>query len=138
MIDWALLILRVGLGILFPFHGWMKLNPNGPVKGPAGFAGWLKQMGVPLPLVFGWIVPLLETAGAALLILGLGTRVLALGFVIDMFAAIQLAKRGMLKKRFMEADGTGWELEFMVLVAAAAVLVAGAGAISLDRVIGLF
>lgn len=138
MIDWALLILRVGLGILFPFHGWMKLNPNGPVKGPAGFAGWLKQMGVPLPQFFGWFVPLLETAGAALLVLGLGTRFLALGFVIDMLVAIQLAKRGMMKKRFMEPDGTGWEFEFMVLVAAAAVLVAGAGAISFDRVIGLF
>lgn len=137
MIDWALLILRIGLGILFPFHGWMKLNPNGPTKGPAGLAGWLRQMGVPLPLFLAWVITLLETAGAALLVLGLGTRLLALGYVIDMFMAIQLVKRGMLKKRFMEPDGTGWEFEFMVLVAAAALLVGGAGAISLDRLIGL-
>jgi len=138
MIDWALLIVRIGLGIVFPFHGWMKLNPNGPVKGPAGFAGWLKQMGVPLPSVFGWIVPLLETGGAALLVLGLGTRILALGYVVDMLMAIYLAKRGMMKKRFMEPDGTGWEFEFVMLIAAAALLAGGAGAISLDRLIGLF
>jgi putative oxidoreductase len=138
MIDWAVLILRIGLGILFPFHGWMKLNPNGPVKGPAGFAAWLQQMRVPLPRFFGWIVPLLETAGAALLVLGLGTRVVALGFVIDMFMAIQLAKRAMMKKRFMEPDGTGWEFEFVVLVAAAALVVGGGGGFAVDRVIGLF
>ena len=45
--DWGLLILRVGLGLTFLPHGWMKLNPNGPVKGPGGFGGFLKQMAAP-------------------------------------------------------------------------------------------
>src|SRR3990172_4410438 len=123
---WGLMILRLSLGITFLVHGWMKLNRNGAVRGPAGFAGWLKQMGVPLPSVFGWIVPLLETGGAALLVLGLGTRILALGYVVDMLMAIYLAKRGMMKKRFMEPDGTGWEFEFVMLIAAAALLAGGA------------
>lgn len=135
--DWGLLILRLGLGILFPFHGWMKLNPNGPMKGPAGFGGWLKQLGVPLPLFFGWVVALLETAGAGLLILGLATRLVALGLAIDMLVAIVLVKRGMAKARFMEPNGTGWEFEFALLVQALALVVAGAGAISLDALIGL-
>lgn len=25
---WGLLILRVGLGVIFPFHAWPKLNPR--------------------------------------------------------------------------------------------------------------
>jgi uncharacterized membrane protein YphA (DoxX/SURF4 family) len=47
--DWGLLILRVALGIVMIAHGWPKLNPNGPMGGPGGLAGFLKQMGVPLP-----------------------------------------------------------------------------------------
>ncbi len=51
-----MLVLRVGLGIIFPFHAWLKLNPTGPSKGPAGFIGFLKQSGVPLPRLLGWVV----------------------------------------------------------------------------------
>lgn len=135
--DWGLLILRVGLGIIFPFHGWLKINPKEQVKGPVGFAAGLKQMGTPLPLLFAWIVILLETVGAGLLILGLGTRILAVGFAIDMLMAIVLVKRGMMKARFMEPTGMGWEFEFALMVGALALLFTGAGSISLDRIIGL-
>lgn len=78
----------MGLGVIFPFHAWLKLNPSGPAKGPAGFAAFLKQMGVPLPGLLAWVVILLESVGAALLILGLGTRIVALGLAIDMLVAI--------------------------------------------------
>ncbi len=133
--DWGPLILRLALGFTFPFHGWMKLNPQGPVKGPAGFAAWLKQMGVPLPLFFAWVVVLLETVGAALLILGLGTRILAIGVAIDMLVAIWLVKRKMQKAGFMDQKG-GWEFEFALMAQALALLFTGAGRISLDRVLG--
>ncbi|MGQ0551250.1 MAG: DoxX family protein [Armatimonadota bacterium] len=135
--DWGLLILRVGLGVIFPFHGWLKLNPNGPAKGPAGFAGFLRQMGVPLPVLSAWVVILLETVGAVLLILGLGTRILALGFAIDMLVAIVLVKRRMMKARFMDEKGTGWEYEFALMVQALALMFTGAGRIALDPILGL-
>ncbi|MER3515365.1 MAG: DoxX family protein, partial [Chloroflexota bacterium] len=85
--DWGLLILRLGMGIIFLAHGWPEL-PGGPMGGPAGFGGFLKQMGVPLPTFFAWVVALLETVGAVLLILGLGTRLLAVLFAVDMLVAI--------------------------------------------------
>ncbi|MDR7483914.1 MAG: DoxX family protein [Armatimonadota bacterium] len=135
--DWGLLILRLGLGIIFPFHAWLKANPRGPAGGVRGFSGWLAQMRVPLPGFLGWVVVLLESVGAVLLILGLGTRLLALGFAIEMLVAILLVKRGMAKKRFMEPDGTGWEFEFALMMAALALVFAGPGSIALDRVIGL-
>jgi putative oxidoreductase len=135
MSDWGPLILRLALGFLFPFHGWMKLNPNGPMKGPAGFAGFLKQIGVPLPLFFAWVVALLETVGAALLILGLGTRILAALIVIDMLVAIWLVKRRMQKVAFMDQKG-GWEFEFALMAQALALVFTGAGRIGLDRLIG--
>ncbi|HEV8354790.1 MAG TPA: DoxX family protein [bacterium] len=135
--DWGLLVLRLALGLIFPFHGWMKANPKGPVGGVQGFIGWLTQMRVPLPGVFGWIVVLLETVGAVLLAVGLGTRILALGFAIDMLVAIVLVKRGMAHKRLMEPDGTGWEFEFALMAAALALVFTGGGGLSLDRALGL-
>ncbi|MBI3974960.1 MAG: DoxX family protein [Armatimonadetes bacterium] len=135
--DWGLLILRLAMGITFLVHGWLKVNPNGPVKGPAGFAVGLKQMGVPLPLLFAWVVVLLETVGAVLLILGLGTRILALGFAVDMLVAILLVKRKMMKALFMDQKVQGWEFEFALMAQALALLFTGAGSIALDRIVGL-
>lgn len=135
--DWGLLILRIAMGIIFLAHGWPKLNPNGPMKGPAGFAGWLKQMRVPLPTFFAWVVALLETVGAALLIFGLGTRILAVGFAIDMFVAITVALRPMGAKFTSMEGGARWEFEFLLLASALALLFTGAGSIALDPFVGL-
>src|SRR3954468_21945981 len=105
----GLLILRVGLAVVFIMHGWPKLNPNSPMKGTAGFAGFLKQMNVPMPMFFAWIVALLETVGSVLLVLGIGTRILGLLFAIDMLVAIVKARIGMMKSPFAGGNGIGWE-----------------------------
>jgi putative oxidoreductase len=134
--DWGLLILRLALGATFLVHGRMKIKSAGLLKGAAGFAGWLSQMGVPLAIFFAWVVILLETAGAMLLAAGLGTRVLALGFAIDMLFAILLAKRRMMKARFMDDKVQGWEFEFSLMSSSLALVFLGAGAFGLDRVLG--
>lgn len=135
--DWGLVILRLAMGIIFLVHGWPKLNPNSPMKGPAGFGGFLKQMGVPLPIFFGWAVALLETAGAVLLILGLGTRILAVLFAIDMLVAIFVVKMRVMKVGFSSQQATGWEFDFALLAISLALLFTGAGNIALDPMIGL-
>ncbi len=134
--DWGLLILRLTMGIIFIVHGWPKLNPNGPMKGPAGFAGFLKQMGVPLPLFSAWIVALLETVGAVLLILGLGTRILAIGFAVNMVVAIVLTRRSF-KRSFTSQQTTGWEFDLALLAQALMLLLSGAGSFAFDRIFGL-
>jgi putative oxidoreductase len=135
--DWGLLILRVGLAICFLAHAWFKLDPDGPIKGPAGFAGFLKQMGVPLPLFFSWLYILLEGAGSVLLVLGLGTRLIAAGLLIGMIVAIIKVRIGMGKAKFSGAEGIGWEYEFILAVGALALVFTGAGMIGLDRFFGL-
>src|SRR5687768_8377034 len=92
--DIGLLILRVGIAAVMIAHGLPKL------RGIQGVAGFFKQLGIPLPLASAWLVALLETVGSALLILGLGTRILALGFAIDMLVAILTARIGMMKSPF--------------------------------------
>jgi putative oxidoreductase len=135
--SWGLLVLRLGVAAVFFAHGWPKLNPRGPMKGPAGFAGWLEQLHVPLAPALAWVVALLETAGAGLLALGLGTRLLAVGFGIDMVVAISVALRPMgASFTSMEPGASAWELEFLLLVSSLAMVFTGAGAISLDRLLG--
>ncbi len=135
-LGWGLLILRLTLGIVFFAHGWMKFDPNGPIKSPTNFGAWLKQIGVPLNVLFGWVVALLETVGAALLILGLATPILAIGFSIDMVVAAILAKRRVMNARFMDPRGPGWEFEFALMGGALALFFTGGGPLSLDNLLG--
>jgi putative oxidoreductase len=135
--DLGLLILRSGLAIVLLAHGWLKINPKGPVKGPAGFGAGLKKMGFPFSGLFAWIVVLLETVGAGLLVLGLGTRVIALLLAIMFIVIILYVKRRLMKTSFMGQQTTaGWELDFAMLVGALALLFTGAGGFALDSVVG--
>jgi putative oxidoreductase len=45
--DLAMLIARIGVGVVFIAHGWQKLAINGV----AGTAGFFRHIGVPLPAV---------------------------------------------------------------------------------------
>lgn len=135
--DWGILILRLVTGLIFIVHGWPKLNPKSPIKGPAGFAGFLKQMGIPLPGFFAWLVALLEVIGALLLILGLGTRILAALYAIDMLVAISVAKRGFMKTTFVAQQTTGWEFDFALLGISLALIFLGSGSLALDPRLGL-
>ena len=119
--DWALLVLRLGLGIVFLVHGiqkramW-KMQPSAQM--PAGQLTILKVLSIAEPL-----------SGLAM-IGGLLTQVAAVGQAVVMLSAIRL-KAGMMKKAFT-GDG-GWELDFIILAAALAMIVLGAGRFSLDR-----
>lgn len=123
------LILRLALGITFLAHG------RGKLKDPAGFAGFLRQIRVPAPLLSAWLVALLETAGAVLLILGIATRVLALGLAIDMLVALVTVR--IKKAPFVSGQESGWDFEFLLLASALALVFTGAGRFALDRYVGL-
>ncbi|KRT76477.1 MAG: membrane protein, putative oxidoreductase [Armatimonadetes bacterium CSP1-3] len=134
--DLAPLVLRIALATIFLVHGRPKLDPNSPMKGVAGVTGFFSQLGIPLPAFFAWVVSLLETVGAVLLILGLGTRILGILFAVEMLVAIW-AKRSKWKLPFMAQQATGWEFDFALLAAAISLVFTGAGALALDRVMGL-
>jgi len=121
--DWGLLVLRVGLGVTFLVHGiqkramW-KMQPSAQM--PAGLLSILRLLSIAEPL------------GGVAAITGFLTQLAAAGFVIIMLGAINLKAR-QLHKGFT-GDG-GWELDYVLLSAAVALLILGAGRISLDRVL---
>ena len=130
--DVGALILRLALGFVFFPHGWAKL------KDPATFTGFLKQLRVPAPAFSAWLVALLETLGAALLILGVATRVLALGLAIDMLVAIAAVRMRMGRAPFSSTpQAQGWDYEFLLMAGALALAFTGAGRWALDPYLGL-
>jgi putative oxidoreductase len=77
--------------------GWLFLVSSAGIGGKlwniAGFAGYLKNLGVPAPEFLCWIGALLEFVIGAALILGVGTRYAALLCALFLIAATALAHR---------------------------------------------
>ena len=119
-------ILRVITGIVFAAHGYQKLF----VYGMAGVQGAFATMGAPMPMVTGPLVALLEFFGGLALIVGLLTRLAALGLALDMLGAILIVR---LAGGFYMPKG--YEFELMLFAASLAVAFAGPGSFSADAML---
>jgi putative oxidoreductase len=126
-IDTALAVLRVVLGVTFILHGGQKLF----VFGFGGVSGAFAQMGIPAPGVLGPFVAFVEFFGGIAILLGLLTRLAALGIAATMVVAILTVH---LKNGFFAP--TGLEFPLSLLGSAIALIVAGAGDFSFDALIG--
>jgi putative oxidoreductase len=119
-------LVRIITGVIFVAHGYQKFF----VFGIAGVTGAFAQMGVPAPSITAPLVATLELAGGIALILGLLTRLAALGLAIDMLVAILLVR---IKGGFFAPNGA--EFEILLCVACIGLVIAGAGALSIDEAI---
>ena len=119
----GLAALRLAVATIFIRHGAQKLF----VFGFAGVTGAFTHMGVPFPGLMGPLIGLLEFSGGLALLIGLLTRLVALGLVFDMLGAILLVQ---LKRGF-----SGYELEFLLLGSSLALVLTGAGRFSVDSLI---
>jgi putative oxidoreductase len=119
----GLAALRLAVATIFIRHGAQKLF----VFGFAGVTDAFTHMGVPFPGLTGPLIALLEFFGGLALVIGLLTRLVALGFVFDMLGAILLVQ---LKNGFSR-----YELEFLLLGSSLALVLTGAGRFSVDSLI---
>ncbi|HEY4705179.1 MAG TPA: DoxX family protein [Thermoplasmata archaeon] len=124
--DVAATIARVLLGALFLVHGIPKMKD---LKGTIGF---VKGTGFPGGAAFAVAFSLLEFFGGIALVLGLLTQVVAVLFALEMVATAVFAKTKLGKKFVL-----GYELDVLYLVLAMVVAMLGAGAWSLDAVLGI-
>ena len=81
---WGIAILRVALAIVYLSHGGQKLFNYGF----SGVQGAFTQMGIPLPMVMGPFIALLEFVGGALLAFGIWVRWISILLAIEMAVAI--------------------------------------------------
>jgi len=133
--DYVLMLTRVVLGIIFLAHGAQKVF--GWFGGP-GFDQTMKafvRMGIPAFLAVMAI--LTEFLGGIGLLVGLLSRVAAVGVAMIMVVAVSLvhAQNGFFMNWSGTQRGEGFEYHLLALAAAFLVLVRGAGAWSLDRVL---
>eukprot|EP01037_Dinobryon_pediforme_P007255 gene7255-7326_t len=87
--NFALLIIRVGLGIMFIYHGYPKLF-GGP-KAWEALGSSTKYLGIHFwPLIWGLLSAVVETFGGFLLIIGLAFRPVCLLMLVNLIVAIAL------------------------------------------------
>jgi putative oxidoreductase len=82
----GLLIIRVGLGIMFIYHGYPKLM--GGVKGWEHLGESMKYVGIHfLPAAWGFLAAVTELLGGFLLIVGLAFRPVCILLLINLIVA---------------------------------------------------
>ncbi len=123
--DWAPLPLRLIMGIGFMIHGYPKLFGGGH----EGTTGFFTNLGIPAPALMAWVVGIVEFFGGLLLILGAFTTVVATLCLIDMLVAIFVVH---LPNGFL-ASGGGVELPLLYAAGFLALIIGGAGMLSVDR-----
>lgn len=135
--SWSLLIVRVVLGVIFFAHGAQKVFGWFGGPGLRGLIGYFKQaLGVPAPLAV--VAAFTELLGGAAMIVGLLVRPAAVGLIIIMLVAIAKVHRPhgfFLNWSLTPGKGHGFEMNLALIGMALAVLVGGAGVVSIDRLI---
>ncbi|MGA2457217.1 MAG: DoxX family protein [Terriglobales bacterium] len=131
--DVTFTILRLVLGVIFFAHGAQKMLGWFGGHGFHATMGSFTHMGMPAPVAL--LVICTEFFGGLGLIVGLLTRIAALGIGGEMIGAIFMVHlaNGFFMNWMGNQKGEGFEYHLLVIAMAAALLLRGAGAFSVDR-----
>jgi putative oxidoreductase len=118
--DYAALLLRVSMGVLFLAHAGLKIF----VFTPAGTAAYFESLGFPGALAY--LVILAELVGGVALIAGVWTRWASLALIPILLGSIY-APHGA-AGFFFDSQGGGWEFPAFWAIALGALSLLGNGA----------
>src|SRR5262249_9618989 len=133
---WVPIPIRLILGVGFMVHGWAKWN-----RGPAAFAELLKQSHVPLPLATAWLVTLLEILGGLALLTGAFVALVSIPLIFSMLGAMFTVniKYGFsavntigLTPEGPQLGPPGYEVNLLYIAGLIALILGGAGPLSID------
>lgn len=121
-VDYAATALRVSSGVLFLAHGLLKVN----VFTIAGTVSYFESLG--LPGFLAYLTIFAELAGGVALILGVATRLAALGLMPVLLGAVWVhSGNGWL----FSGEGGGWEFPAYWAIVLGAIALLGNGAYAL-------
>jgi putative oxidoreductase len=133
--DLALLLLRVAIGGVIIPHGLLKLGLVGTGGSIAGVAGWFNSLGLRPGVFWAYVAVLAEAGGGLLTLLGLGGPIGPGVVAGDLIVVLIVAHWS---QGFWAGGGkVGWEFPLPIAAGALAIALAGNGAFSLDRWLGL-
>lgn len=127
-VPYLALLVRVVVGGTLMIHGYPK------VKSKEQSMNWMKSMG--LPGMTAVLAAVLEFFGGLFLVFGLIVPIVAFFFVVQ-FASIILMKRSKMKAVYVSSSKPSYEVDLLYLLLAIILIVLGAGALSIDGLIGL-
>jgi len=134
--DSATAILRLVLGVIFFAHGAQKM------LGWFGGYGFTGTMGfftgaMHIPAVFAFLAIAAEFFGGLGLIFGLLTRVASFGIFCNMIVAVAMVhgQFGFFMNWTGAQEGEGYEYHLLLLATTAFLMIRGAGAASVDRLL---
>jgi len=134
--DFALTILRVVLGIVFFAHGCQKMLGW---FGGNGFSGTMNFFtnNMHIPAVFAFLAIAAEFFGGLGLLLGVLARIAAFSITMNMLVAIFMVHlpNGLFMNWSGQQKGEGIEYHLLVLAITITIMMRGAGALSVDRML---
>jgi putative oxidoreductase len=134
--SWSHLVVRLGLGIVFFAHGAQKTFGWFGGRGLSATVAGFRQMNI--PPAAATLAALVECLGGLALTVGFLARPAALGLIAVMLVAIvKVHARHGFFINFAQTPGKGHGFEFnlALIVMALSILIGGAGALSIDRLI---
>src|ERR1700726_4834987 len=134
--DVATTVLRLVLGIVFFAHGAQKMLGWFGGYGFSGTMGFFTGA-MHIPAVFAFLAIAAEFFGGLGLIFGLLTRFAAFGIFCDMTVAVAMIHHqfGLFMNWTGTQKGEGYEFHLLVLAITLFLMIRGAGAASIDRLL---
>ena len=123
--DLALLLLRIGVGVVFIVAGWGKLTG---IEGVQGFFG---DLGIPLAGMMAWVVAIVEFVGGLMVLTGLYARIPNLLLAFIMVVAIFTTKIS-----GFDIGDPGTRVDILLLLMTLALAILGSGKYSLNSMLG--
>ncbi|WP_067568203.1 DoxX family protein [Nocardia acidivorans] len=126
--SFAVLVLRAGLGIMMAAHGYHKVFLGGRL---AGNAAWFESLGMAPGWLHARLAAATEVGAGIALATGFLTAPAAAAFVALMLVAVVTVHR---RNGFYVMD-SGWEYNLLIALAAVAVAGLGAGQLSVEQLL---
>ena len=129
-LEWSALPLRLTLGVILVVSGGGKWR-----RGISGTGRWLEGLGFPFPQATARMIASLELGGGLLLLAGLFTHWVAIPLAANMVVATWTEKYRIGAPFVGSEQAQGYELTVLMAGAALALVLVGAGPLSLDALL---
>mgnify|MGYP001607511617 CR=1 FL=1 len=123
---WGLAVLRIALGIILVYHGYLKLFASGGFPATVQF---FASIDIPYPEIGALLSGVAEFFGGLFLILGVVTKLSCIALIINFLVAFLVVHL----KNGLDVSKGGYEFVLLILASLLVVYTSGAGNFALGK-----